>query len=74
MSMIKCKEVIKLRIDRKKFKILLVNMDLTQKELAKRAGVSRATVNSVANGKSCTEEVGKKIVTALGVDVTEIIE
>ena len=63
-----------MRIDRVKFVSELTRQDLTQCELAKLSGVSRATIGYIKAGKSCSDEVGRKIAKALGVDVTEIIE
>lgn len=48
--------------------------DMTQAKLAELAGVSRATVNYIKSGKSCTEEVGNKIAKALGIPVEKLIE
>ena len=59
-----------MRIDRFKLTTEL----MTQKQLAEKAGISRVTVNGIKSGRSCSDEVGKKIAKALGVDVTEIIE
>lgn len=63
-----------MRIDRKKLKMSLVERDMSQKELAERSGVTRATISYIVNGKSCSDSVGHKIAAALGVDVTDIIE
>lgn len=63
-----------MRIDRIKFGIELMRQDVTQKELARKAGVSRATVNNIRNGKSCSDEVGYKIAQALGVDIARLLE
>ncbi len=63
-----------MRIDRVKLVAELAKRDMTQKRLAELSGVSRATINYVRSGKSCTNEVGHKIAAALGVDVIEIIE
>lgn len=63
-----------MRIDRIKLVTELAKRDMTQKRLAELSGVSRATINYVRSGKSCTDEVGQKIASALGIDVTEIIE
>lgn len=63
-----------MRINRIKLVAELTRKDMTQKALAEAAGVSRATINYVKSGKSCSDEVGRKIAAALGVDVTEIIE
>ena len=63
-----------MRIDRTKLTTELVRRDMTQKKLAELAGISRATVNYIKAGKSCTEEIGQKIAKALKIDVTEILE
>lgn len=63
-----------MRINRVKLVAELTRRDMTQKRLAELSGVSRATINYIRAGKSCTDKVGQKIAKALGVDVTEIIE
>lgn len=63
-----------MRIDRIKLVSELTRQDLTQSRLAEMSGVSRVTIGYIKAGKSCTDEVGRKIAKALGVDVTEIIE
>lgn len=63
-----------MRIDKVKLVSELTRRDMTQKQLADLAGVSRVTVNYIKSGKSCSPEVGKKLAAALGVDVTEILE
>lgn len=63
-----------MRIDRFKLTTELMRRDMTQKQLAEKAGVSRATVNGIKSGRSCSDEVGQKIAKALGVKVTEITE
>lgn len=63
-----------LRIDRVKFVSEITRKSMTLKVLAEKAGVSRQTLSSIKNGKSCTDSVGEKIANALSVDVTELIE
>ena len=63
-----------MRINRAKLAYELVNKELTQKKLAELTGVSRATINYIKAGKSCSDEVGNKIAKALGVDIAEIME
>ena len=63
-----------MRIDRIKHTTELVRREMTQKKLAELAGISRATVNYIKAGKSCSEEIGQKIARALKIDVTEILE
>lgn len=63
-----------MRIDRVKLVTELARRDMTQKKLAEISGVSRATINYIRCGKSCSDEIGNKIATALGLTVTEITE
>lgn len=63
-----------MRIDRFKLTTELMCQELTQKQLAEISGVSRATINYIKAGKSCSDEIGKKIAKALKVKVTDIIE
>ena len=63
-----------MRIDRIKLVAELARRDMTQSKLADLAGVSRATVNYIKSGKSCSDEVGKKIAEVLGVPVEKLIE
>ena len=63
-----------MRINRIKLVAELAKRDMTQSKLAELAGVSRATVNYIKAGKSCTDEVGKKIADALQIPVSELIE
>lgn len=62
-----------MRIDRVKFVAELTRQDMTQTRLAELSGVSRATINYIKSGKSCTDEIGNKIAAALGVDISELI-
>lgn len=63
-----------MRIDRFKLTTELMRQELTQKQLAEISGVSRATINYIKSGKSCSDEIGKKIAKALKVKITDIIE
>ncbi len=63
-----------MRIDRAKLVFELAKRDMKQVELANTVGISRATVNNICRGKSCSDEVANKIVKALNIDVTEIME
>ena len=64
----------KMRIDRIKLVAELARRDMTQGKLAELAGVSRATVNYIKGGTSCSDEVGNKIAGALNMPVEELIE
>lgn len=63
-----------MRINRIKLVAELAKRDMTQSRFAELAGVSRATVNYIKAGKSCTDEVGKKIADALQIQVEELLE
>ncbi len=63
-----------MRIDRVKLVTELTKQDLTQKRLAELAGVSRATINYIRSGKSCSEEIGSKIAKALNVPIEKLLE
>lgn len=63
-----------MRIDRIKFAAELARQDITQTELAKKAGISRITVNGVKNGKSCSDVVAFKIAQALDKNIADLLE
>ena len=63
-----------MRIDRIKLVSELARQDMTQKRLAELAGVSRASVNYIKSGKSCSDEVGRRIADALNVPVETLLE
>lgn len=58
-----------MRINREVFAASLVRLDITGKELAERAGVSRGTVTAVRTGKSCSAETAHKLAAVLGNDI-----
>ena len=63
-----------IRIDRIKLGIEMLKQDISQKELAELTGVSRATINYIRSGKSCSKEVADKIAKALKVKLENIME
>lgn len=63
-----------MRIDRIKLVSELARQDLTQKRLAELSGVSRATINYIRSGKSCSDEIGCKIAAALNVPIEMLLE
>lgn len=63
-----------MRIDRVKFVSEITRQDLNQKKLAELSGVSRATINYVKGGKSCSDAVGNKLAAALGVPIESLLE
>lgn len=63
-----------MRIDRFKLTTELMRQEMTQKQLAEKAGVSRVTVNYIKAGKNCSDEIGQKIAKALKVKLSDILE
>lgn len=63
-----------MRIDRVKFVSELTRQEMTQKTLAEKSGVSRATINYIKGGKSCSDDTGHKIAQALGMDVAKLLQ
>ena len=63
-----------MRINRKKFAHLLIDKDMSVKEVAEKVGVSRQTITNRKQGKRCIDVIGYKIADVLGVDVADIIE
>lgn len=63
-----------MRIDRVKLVSELTRQDMTQKELAEKAGVSRATINYIKAGKSCSDKSAIKIANALNVPIETLLE
>lgn len=61
-----------MRVDRIRFVAEITKRDLTQKKLAEISGVSRATVNSIKNGKTCSKVVAEKIAKALNIPLGEL--
>ena len=61
-----------MRLDRKKILVAMLDADLNQKQLAELAGVSRATINNISCGRSCSTKTAYNIAKALKVDVEEL--
>ncbi len=63
-----------MRIDRIKFVTELAKQDLTLVELSNKIGVNRVTLSNIKNGKSCRDEIAKKIANGLSVDLNKLLE
>lgn len=63
-----------MRLNRIKLVKELVKQDLTQQQLAEKAGITRATVNGIKNGKSCSDKSAILIADALGVPIEQLLE
>lgn len=64
----------KMRIDRKKLVIAMMDKNQTVMQLAQKSTVSRVTISSIRSGKSCSMRTAEKLANALGVPVTDILE
>ncbi len=62
-----------MRVDRIKIIVLMAEKDLKINELANSTGLTRTTISSVKNGKSCTYDTATKIARALNVPVSDLI-
>lgn len=60
-----------MRIDRERLVLAMLRADLNNNQLALRAGLSRATVSAVKQGKSCSIETARKLASVLGEDIFE---
>lgn len=63
-----------MRLDRKKLVCAMIDANMNTKQMAEKAGVTRATACSVKNGKSCSYDTAVKLAEALGVPVEKLIE
>ena len=63
-----------MRINRKKLLVAMLDANLNQKQLAELIGVSRATINNVRCGRSCSDKTAYGIADALNVELKQIIE
>ena len=52
----------------------MLDANLNQKQLAEVVGVSRATINNVSCGRSCSDKTAYGIADALNVELKQIIE
>jgi len=63
-----------MRIDRVKLIAEMARQEITTKDLADKALVSRCTVCALRSGKSCTELSIRRVAAALGVSVEDLKE
>ncbi len=63
-----------MRINRIELTKELTRQDMTQKQLAEKSGISRATVNGIKNGRSCSDSSAIKIADALGIPIELLLE
>lgn len=63
-----------MRIDRIKLVMEMARQDMTQVQLAKLTGASRATISGVQNGRSCSSKTAVKIADALKVPLETLLE
>ena len=63
-----------MRINRKKLLVAMLDANLNQKQLAELVGVSRATINNVSCGRSCSDKTAYGIANALRIELKQIID
>lgn len=63
-----------MNIDKRKLRHIMIDRDVGQKQLAEMSGVSRAVVNNVCCGRSCTSTTAMKIAEALNIPLEDLIE
>ena len=63
-----------MNIDKKKLRHVMIDRDVGQKQLSELSGVSRAVVNNVCCGRSCTSTTAFKIADALQIPLEELVE
>lgn len=63
-----------MNIDKRKLRHIMIDRDVGQKQLAEMSGVSRAVVNNVCCGRSCTSTTAIKIAEALNIPLEDLIE
>lgn len=63
-----------MKLAKPKLDILMCEQQITQQELAEKAGIARQTISYASSGKNCNNITASKIAKALGVSVTQIIK
>lgn len=63
-----------MRLDRVKLIAEMARRNITSRELAEKALVSRVTVSAMRCGKSVTENSARSVARALGVELAELLE
>lgn len=61
----------RVRLDDRKMRMLLYDLGVTQVRLSELSGVSRPTITKAISGGTCSEETGRKICEAIGVDIND---
>ena len=63
-----------MRICRIKLVTELAKQNMTSQGLAEQSGVSKATISSIKNGRSCSKETAAKVAGALDMPLEELQE
>ena len=63
-----------MRLNVVKLAAVMKELDLRQKDLVHRTGISRNTVSAICNRKSCSKDTAAKIAEALGIPLGDLIE
>ena len=62
-----------IKVDVEKLWKLRVNQGLTQRELARKAGISNATLSKIEHGRSARPPTLKKLANVLGVEPVDLL-
>ena len=62
-----------MKIDKIKLTVAMIKKGYNVQQLAKAAGVSRATISYIRSGKTTSLDVGVKLALALGVGIKELL-
>ena len=62
-----------IRVDVEKLLELRVNQGLTQRDLARKAGISNATLSKIEHGRNTRPPTLKKLADALGVEPVDLL-
>jgi Predicted transcriptional regulators len=63
-----------MKINNSKLMLIMAEVGITFSALSELSGVSRMTLSSIKNGKTCRPDLAGKIAKALNVPVMDIIE
>ena len=63
-----------MKLDRVRVITEMARNGISCKDLVEKTGLSRITVTNVRSGKNCTRSTAFAIASAIGVDVSEILE
>lgn len=63
-----------MKLSKDKIMLLLARRQMTQKDLAEKADLSRSNLSAIVNGKNCRWVTALRIADTLGVELDDIVE